>query len=306
MPSFSLIGALEFRQVVASLQNQAASTSLSMFDNPLTPYLRGHYPHHHYHHSWSRPRTPVHADEVDPWDAALGVPLSDRSPTWVPDDITDLSQSTSTHAVSHTPPSPSETDAESQQYIPPTKTQRVLQVLFRTCHILFPTLRCWQDKTFIGKVVALFAAPAVMALTLTLPVVVMPYRGNNDDFEKSPATGARLIDFEEEGVEIERALIAEEEVEEERHELTFNKWLMAVQSVLGPLFCVGVLFSESPVSLIGIRVFLSVAQVTNDIFLFSFFFPRWRGTHVVAPVSYRYFRSCDGLSCCCFCNYREE
>ena len=43
---------------------------------------------------------------------------------------------------------------------------------------------------------------------------------------------------------MERALIAEEEVAEEMHAnpLEFNKWLMGVQCVLGPMFCVGVLF----------------------------------------------------------------
>lgn len=243
MPSFSLIGALEFRQVVSSLQNQAAGTSLNMFGNPLTPYLRGHYPHHHYHHSWSRPRTPVYTDEVDPWDTALGVPMNERSPSLITSDITDQLQSTSIHTISQTSLPPSESDADSQHYVPPTKIQRAKHAITQTCHILFPTLRRWRGKTFMGKIVSLFAAPAVMALTLTLPVVVTPYNGNRDDFEKSSVTDARLIDFEEEGMEIERALIAEEEVEDELHELTFNKWLMAVQSTFGPLFCVAVLFN---------------------------------------------------------------
>ncbi len=58
----------------------------------------------------------------------------------------------------------------------------------------------------------------------------------------STETEQQLIDFEEEGVE--RVLVAEEEVQENMHELTFSKWLMAVQCLLGPLFCAGVLFSE--------------------------------------------------------------
>jgi hypothetical protein len=52
MPSFSLIGALEFRQVVASLASQAAGDPLNLHlyqESPLTPYVRGHYPHHHSH-----------------------------------------------------------------------------------------------------------------------------------------------------------------------------------------------------------------------------------------------------------------
>lgn len=119
-----------------------------------------------------------------------------------------------------------------------------MTVVARTCHIIFPTLHHWTEKQFLGKVVSVFAAPAVMALTLTLPVVVTPYIGSQDAFEKPNGGDPRLIDFEEEGVEIERALIAEEEVEEEMHELKFNKWLMAAQCALGPLFCTGILFSE--------------------------------------------------------------
>lgn len=87
-----------------------------------------------------------------------------------------------------------------------------------------------------------------MALTITLPVVVTPYTGEGST-EKLPMVGSgsvdsRLIDFEEEGVEGERALIAEEELVEELHELEYNKWLMAAQCALGPLWCVAVLFGE--------------------------------------------------------------
>ncbi|OBZ72098.1 putative cation exchanger C3A12.06c [Grifola frondosa] len=79
-----------------------------------------------------------------------------------------------------------------------------------------------------------------MALTLTLPVVVTSYEDMSASEKKISGIDNRLIDFEEEGVE--RALIAEEEISEEMHELKFNKWLMAVQCTLGPLFCVAVLF----------------------------------------------------------------
>ena len=122
-------------------------------------------------------------------------------------------------------------------------------MLGQVSHILFPTLRDFREKSFIGKIVSVFAAPAVMVLTLTLPVVVTnfpdgEYRekkgSEGDDVRSIIARSERLVDFEEEGVE--RTLIAEQEVEEEMHELRFNKWLMAVQCVLGPLWCIAVLF----------------------------------------------------------------
>jgi len=69
-----------------------------------------------------------------------------------------------------------------------------------------------------------FAAPAVMALTITLPVVVTPLVTEKSVEPPAVMPGSldsRLIDFE-----VERALIAEEEAVEELHELKYNKWLM--------------------------------------------------------------------------------
>lgn len=242
MPSFSLIGALEFRQVVASLASQAAGDPLNLNlyqESPLTPYVRGHYPHVHSHPSISRPRTP----DQD-WDVATGgVQLHERSPR-----ISPTGSVEGLDRMMFSADLPSETDVSSHRFTPPLKRQGVGRALYRTWHTLFPTLHHFWDKSFLGKIVALFAAPAVMALTITLPVVVTPYAPQGP-IEKPPTIGAgsrdsRLVDFEEEGVEGERALIAEEEVVEELHELEYNKWLMAAQCIFGPLWCVAVLFGE--------------------------------------------------------------
>ncbi|KIM85010.1 hypothetical protein PILCRDRAFT_817849 [Piloderma croceum F 1598] len=241
MPSFSLVGALEFRQVVASLQHQAATSSLNMFESPITPYAGGHY--------HLRPRSNTASREVDPWD----VPLNERSPppqllvtpalSDEPEELDDDSIRPAIPSISRTPASPttSDGDDEAQQYTPPTRRQRILHILGRTGHILCPSLHHFRSKSFLGKIASIFAAPAVLALTLTLPVMVTPYESSHAHEEKTQGSEGRLIDFEEEG--IERALIAEEEVQEEMHEMKFNKWLMAAQCALGPLFCVGVLFA---------------------------------------------------------------
>lgn len=246
MPSFSLVGALEFRQVVTSLQHQAATSSLNMFESPITPYAGGHY--------HRRPRSSTASREVDPWDVALGVPLNERSPppqllitpalSDDPEELDDDSIRPAIPSISHTPASPtiSDGDDEAQQYTPPTRRQRILHILGRTGHILCPSLHHFRSKSFLGKIASIFAAPAVLALTLTLPVMVTPYESSRSHEEKTQGSEGRLIDFEEEG--IERALIAEEEVQEEMHEMKFNKWLMAAQCALGPLFCVSVLFGE--------------------------------------------------------------
>ena len=250
MPSFSLIGALEFRRVVSSLQEQAAGTRLSLFESPLTPYPGGHYYHHPHlrRSSSSRSHTSLLGEEQrDPWDAALrshGVPLEQRSPMASTHDLEGSADTQLIPTISHTPASQSTqplADSEPEQYVPPTRRQRFCRTLGLVFHVLFPTLHNFRQKSFLGMIASVFAAPAVMVLTLTLPVVVTNHDAPGSPEEKIDDTG-RLVDFEEEGVE--RALTAEDVVEDEMHELQFNKWLMAVQCILAPLFCIAILFGE--------------------------------------------------------------
>ncbi|KAG2060851.1 hypothetical protein BDR06DRAFT_871433 [Suillus hirtellus] len=265
MPSFSLVGALEFRQVVASLQAHATSSSLSIFDSPITPYAGGRY---HRHGGSHASRTPL--NEEDLWDSTLGgLPLDERSPRLLVNDIISEGQEPSSLAVdvqaptsasmspfpsiSHTPASPTDTASttttEVEPYVPPSKLKRAWRVVKKTYYILFPALHHFREKNALGKIASLLAAPAVMALTLTLPVVVVPYDSNGSASEKmhkrhhNTGEDGRLTDFEEDG--IERALIAEEVMQPDLHEIEFNKWLMAAQCVLGPLFCLGVLFHDA-------------------------------------------------------------
>lgn len=264
MPSFSLVGAIEFRQVVASLQTQATSSSLNIFDSPVTPYVGGHY--HVRRRSRSTSVSPHPPPESGEWGGALGVPLNDRSPRLLRTSISEEPDHEETRlvdvheneartplsiptipSITHTPASLTEAPTlpvtEDEEQIPPTWSQRLFHGLARTWHILFPSLHQFQSKTLAGKIVSLLAVPAIMALTITLPVVITPYGNDGSHEEKIDQYGTPLPEFEEEGVE--RALIAEHEVQEDLHEAGFNKWLTAVQCIFGPLFCVTVLFSAS-------------------------------------------------------------
>ncbi|KAF8149845.1 Sodium/calcium exchanger protein-domain-containing protein [Crassisporium funariophilum] len=263
LPSFSLIGALEFREVVASLKNQAAGTSLGFFETPITPYAGGHY----HIHSRSVSRTPhsslqssmdeetlnglqlderlhPHAHGVSPFTSG---PLNDEPRGSPSDYFGHLPSHDPPPSIYRTPASPSttvsEASSEEQLYAPPTKRQRVYHCIGRVFHTLFPTLHHFREQSPLTQLACLLAAPAVLCLTLTLPVVVTPYENSHSSREKTHHADGRLVDFEEEG--IERVLIAEEEVSENIHELSFNKWLMAAQCVFGPLFCVWVLFGGS-------------------------------------------------------------
>ncbi|KAI0077900.1 hypothetical protein K474DRAFT_1661136 [Panus rudis PR-1116 ss-1] len=261
MPSFSLVGALEFRDLVSKMQRHASGPSLDMFDSPISPYPGGHYSYHGTLRG-SRPHTPQgHDHERDPFDLIDTLPLHERSPPHGQGDpLIEISSETENEespvppiAITHTPASPTEaSDAASsiteQVYGPPqllSKRQRIWHVIVHSYHVLFPSLQGFRQKSLPGKIAGLFAAPAIMALTLTLPVVVTDFDNCGEHEEKhlrvQEDDSARLIEFEEEGVQ--RALVAEEEIEKENEEkLKFNKWLMAVQCILGPLFCVSILF----------------------------------------------------------------
>ncbi len=93
----------------------------------------------------------------------------------------------------------------------------------------------------MGRIVSLIAAPAVLALTLTLPVVLSELN-DYEDLDSKPRGEERLIDFEEEGTE--RALTAEAADQLDQFDVGWNKWLMVVQCACGPVFCASVLFGE--------------------------------------------------------------
>ena len=255
MPSFSLVGAVEFRQLVASLRSQAASSSLGVFDSPVSPYAGGHY-HTPRHRSRSSSVSPNPRSDSEQWDS-VSVPLNDRSPellcTTISEEPSGEEEGTRTPltiptipSVTHSPVSLAEapTLTEVEEHVPPPpQSEGLRSILEQTWHILFPSLQHFKSKTLTGKIVSLLAAPAVMALTITLPVVITPFGNDGSHEEKIDRHDTRLPEFEEEGVE--RVLMVEHEVEEELRVVGFNKWLTAVQCVLGPLLCVTAVFSTS-------------------------------------------------------------
>jgi sodium/potassium/calcium exchanger 6 len=253
MPSFSLLGALEFRSVISSLQEEAAGSTLEAFEPLLTPYPGGHY--HSFGRSRSRSHGSIRSGSPQLSDSSSDVPLNDRSPfpsRLLPVDdsgsslrepliTTDSDAGPQIPQIVHTPASPSsETNMDLVHHTPPTRRQRIRRVLTHALHILFPTLHEFHKKSLLGKVAAVFAAPAVFMLTVTLPVVVRSYDSPSYRHEKTPSVVIHTLSVDD---GIERTLVAEEEVLEEMQELQFNKWLMAVQCVFGPVFCAAVLFS---------------------------------------------------------------
>lgn len=158
-------------------------------------------------------------------------------------------------SIHRIPPSPTPSETSESTYIAASKRQRFIKTAGYVAHVLFPTLHHFRKQSFLGRVASIFAAPAVLALTITLPVVVTPYESALTSKEKIYADDAPLVGFEEEGVQ--RVLIAEEEVQEEIREVRFNRWLMALQCALAPSFCVKVLFSTCLSNMVQCVLFIS-------------------------------------------------
>ncbi|KAG8908491.1 hypothetical protein FRB99_005849 [Tulasnella sp. 403] len=304
LPSFSLIGALEFRDVVNSLQRESTSSALNTFDEPSTSYKR-HYKRPSFGSRSNRSRLESwHArehsqDEVDPWDAALAqanassdvapshhgqaTPYTDRrdpEPVVAPPPIPSIailppdsqfvpSSSTGQIRLPSSPSSPSSTineilisghESTKRRWTPFAHYPSLSNVL----STLFPTLLQFtsSNRSFIGRIISILAAPAVLLLTLSLPVVIV----SNDEGERlkketqveihmepadPEAYGNNFAERIQPATEEELERDAESEVssimndlEKEMHPEGFAKWLLATQCIAGPLFVTAALFSR--------------------------------------------------------------
>ena len=354
LPSFSLIGAIEFRDVVNSLQKESSAEALSLFEGSTpTPHSAGRYMRRRLRSQASRGSIGLgsarstsrkYDEETDPWDAALAQAAQrqeERSPARTPDFTSPNFTSPALSADTHHPTlsvvteagEPASTSIPSIAVLPPGSDQPqtpmsdspdgitpgdlfnriplgegratapaslprhrppqimtnpskrviVLRILSDGSRVLFPTLQNIRspEKSWLSRIASLVAAPAVLLLTLTLPVVILP---DEDEDEKHPpyVPEANLLDVHVEGtmsvpvnVALEtpigerrpllheyvdatdtdtleaRALDAESDVssimsdlEKGLHGVVFYRWLLALQCVLGPSFMAAVLFCE--------------------------------------------------------------
>jgi len=79
-----------------------------------------------------------------------------------------------------------------------SRRQRMYQIMHDTTHLLFPSLHGFQHKSWIGRILAIFAVPAIFCLTITLPVVDDAAEGNTLN-----GGGVRLVEEESEGGDTE-------------------------------------------------------------------------------------------------------
>lgn len=273
--NFSLLSAIEFRDVVNSLRTPGGRSPVSGHEREdYFGAVLGHRRSISSPHEWPQ-YSPA---------AALGASVniaSSLTPTVVVKDNRRRSASLLPHSRHHpadVQPKPSlhleipsvPTIAlidPSGQSASPTQPSTPNESRFRIRHhtraifwTLFPSLREFRHKSIIGMVMALVSVPAILALTLTLPVV--------DD--ASGDGGIQLPIGAEEPLDEERGRVTPDIGEELHHMVEngfhplhsphpqggeaphdeggigcFSKELTAAQAFFGPVICAALIFSES-------------------------------------------------------------
>lgn len=337
-PTFSLIGAIEFRDAVNALRKESAAAAAAeqgrhlvdagqlsgqlddllgepsvvadYFGGGGSPYPSGHYHSHghgHHHHARGGGRSPSRPGHSRQASASAfrrpEEPARVESTPLLPggnlqarvgdirrasaDAIRDLGrggspavEATSTTFLDVEPGSIPLTSGNppSRQTDPQTWQRTSRHIL----HILFPALQGFREKSISGKVLGIFASPAIFALTVTLPVVDDSAEGvalNQGGVTLGEEPAGEAFGEEERGIihhtddaegedsqrvtghagwDLHRRVLApgdpgtpdkdgrsetcSEAMEEEV--LLFNKYLTAVQAVLGTLFCSCVIFCK--------------------------------------------------------------
>ncbi|GJJ08558.1 hypothetical protein Clacol_002776 [Clathrus columnatus] len=220
LPHFSLLTALEFRDIVFSLQDEAHSSSLSLFDSSLAA---GRYRTPSVMSRFSIPRTPLTTSSLD---SEMALNRLDHD-------------SGSGPPHTHIPVIELSTALADQSDVPLSHMQGFLKLFY---HIL----------------VAIFATPGVLVLTITLPVVTLPRTFN--DYSALNVPEGQLIEVEQEN-DVRQVLDIQEDIKGGR----FNQWLTYVQCILGPSFCAA--------SLLGLTIFAignSLADLVANISIAAF------------------------------------
>jgi sodium/potassium/calcium exchanger 6 len=233
-----------------------------MFDAPVSPYVAGHYTRRlsvgQVSPTGSVRRMPIATAppaldssatdlQRDPWDAAYSVQLNERL---APAGEIDRAKSPVPSINLFSPGSPNGTSALAPRklFIPDDAPAPAYwrTVLHNTACTLFPSLVDLSSRPWLWKIIAVCSAPAIFALTLTLPVVVNERAAEHQSDELpvgTPSLEAQLIDYDESDAE-EELMQAQMEAEAHMHDVHFNKWLTATQCALSPVFCVSVLFGK--------------------------------------------------------------
>ncbi|KAF8340649.1 Sodium/calcium exchanger protein-domain-containing protein [Cantharellus anzutake] len=257
-----------FRDVVTSLRRESATEVLAAFESPVSPtYLGGHYhvrppslysSHHPQHSYFDSSRSPS--------------PLSSRRPSSslvLPESTLPVHINGQTLQIPTPSPGTISTTHPFQlravEEIASTKLSRrkgMSRRIARIFHVLTPTLFHLSEKRFLSAAASILAAPAVFMLTVTLPVVVSSVVEGDDDWsvkDEVPEGPLIGVEFDDDSAHPARTAVdgrhhsraVDQEPEQDISEDSdvaaqpgpeLNKYLTAIQLILGPLWVMAIFF----------------------------------------------------------------
>ncbi|KAF3912099.1 hypothetical protein ABW21_db0203853 [Orbilia brochopaga] len=103
---------------------------------------------------------------------------------------------------------------------------------------LFPTLYTFNEKNLWGKFLALFSAPSIFLLTITLPVVDVPEPPKSRSPSRKPSGGS-VLPSPASTAPTEVAMDSQPAwMKEDDEPKDWNRWLFAIQCITAPIFIV--------------------------------------------------------------------
>nr|CAG8600818.1 9331_t:CDS:10 [Entrophospora candida] len=128
---------------------------------------------------------------------------------------------------------------------------------------LFPSVTGFSQKSFFAKLTSLMAIPAILLLTLTLPVVETndPISENENKNENNLERPSIVIDND--------ANTGIRDVKEEERTDGWNKWLTSIQFLFAPIFISSVLFADDD-SIVTTVSYAFIFGLASSIFCFLF------------------------------------
>ncbi|KAK6509021.1 hypothetical protein TWF481_003787 [Arthrobotrys musiformis] len=103
---------------------------------------------------------------------------------------------------------------------------------------LFPTLYTFNEKNFWGKILAIFSAPPIFLLTITLPIVEVPEESGSRPPSRKPSNGGSVLPSPASTVPTVNFDFQPAWMKDNDEPVDWNRWLVATQCITAPIFIV--------------------------------------------------------------------
>ncbi|KAF3154029.1 hypothetical protein TWF569_000867 [Orbilia oligospora] len=103
---------------------------------------------------------------------------------------------------------------------------------------LFPTLYTFNEKNIWGKFLAIFSAPPIFLLTITLPIVDVPEEPKSRPPSRKPSNGGSVLPSPASTVPTVNFDFQPAWMKDNDEPKDWNRWLVATQCITAPIFIV--------------------------------------------------------------------